>query len=75
MSDKVTETGEVIWFNAKTGYGFISRAGNPDIFVHFSDIVSEGFKTLKKGQRVSYEIGTNKRGQPKAVNVVVVNVN
>lgn len=67
------KNGVVVWFDPKKGYGFIGQENNePDLFVHFSDVNSEGFKTLYKDQKVSYEIGTNKRGQPKAVNVVLI---
>lgn len=65
--------GTVIFFNNKPGYGFISKdEGGTDIFCHFSDINCQGFKTLKKGQRVSYQIGKNHQGQPKAINVTLV---
>jgi CspA family cold shock protein len=64
--------GNVVWFDAKLGYGFISREEEKDLFVHWSDIQSEGFKTLKKGQEVAYSIGLNNRKQPKAVEVVVI---
>ena len=66
--------GVVSWFDPKKGYGFITPDDNSgvDVFVHFSDVNAEGFKTLYKDQKVSYEIGTNKRGQPKAVNVVLL---
>jgi CspA family cold shock protein len=50
MSERVT--GTVKWFNASKGYGFIERADGPDVFVHFSAIESEGFKTLNEGQKV-----------------------
>lgn len=69
---KEVKTGTVVWFDAKKGYGFISQDNEPDLFVHFSDINSEGFKTLQKDQKVSYEVGLNKRGQPKAVNVKLI---
>ena len=49
--------GKVVWFDAKLGYGFISRTNDSDLFVHWSDVESEGFKTLKKGQEVSFSIG------------------
>lgn len=65
-------TGTVIWFDAKAGYGFIARADEKDLFVHFSDIVCEGFKTLKKGQLVEFGLGTNNRGEPKATEVIVL---
>lgn len=69
--------GEVVWFDPKRGYGFISRtdvAGvkQQDLFVHFSDIAAEGFKTLFKGQKVSFGLGVNKNGVPKATNVAVL---
>lgn len=65
--------GVVCWFNSGLGYGFIKPDnGDSDIFVHWSDVVSEGFKTLQKDQKVSYEIGSNNAGRPKAVNVVIV---
>lgn len=64
--------GIVVWFDAKLGYGFISRPEEQDLFVHWSDITSEGFKTLKKGQEVAFSIGLNNRKQPKATEVVIV---
>ncbi|HLG26320.1 MAG TPA: cold shock domain-containing protein [Paenisporosarcina sp.] len=67
--------GEVIFFDSKAGYGFIdwSRDGvkQKDAFVHFSDINCEGFKTVKKGQKVTFSIGKNNRGKDKATNVTV----
>lgn len=64
--------GIVAWFNAKLGYGFISRTDEKDLFVYWSDIASEGFKTLKKGQEIAFSIGLNKKGQPKAMEVVII---
>jgi CspA family cold shock protein len=65
--------GVVLWFDVKKGYGFLAQENNEaDIFCHFSDVNSEGFKTLYKDQKVSYEVGLNKRGQPKAVSVNVL---
>lgn len=69
--------GEVVWFDSKKGYGFISWSNESgesqkDLFVHYSDIVSDGFKTLRKGQRVSFGLGLNKREQPKATEVNVL---
>ena len=61
--------GTVKWFNAEKGYGFIEREGGDDIFVHFSAIVDEGFKTLNEGQAVEFEIVEGARG-PQAANVV-----
>jgi cold shock protein len=67
--------GNVVWFDAKLGYGFLGREDEKDLFVHWSDIQSEGFKTLKKGQQVAYSIGLNNRKQPKAIEVVVIESN
>lgn len=66
--------GEVIWFNH--GYGFIAweKEGvkQKDLFVHFSDIIFEGYKTLHKEQKVSFSLGMNIRGIPKAIEVTVL---
>ncbi|GAF11969.1 cold shock protein CspD [Bacillus sp. JCM 19046] len=62
------ETGTVKWFNAEKGFGFIEREGNDDVFVHFSAIQGEGFKTLEEGQTVSFDIEDGARG-PQAANV------
>ena len=74
MSEKYF--GEVIWFDPKKGFGFISwekdGVKQKDLFVHFSDIDCEGFKTVYKQQKVSFSLGTNVRGEPKAVNVVIL---
>jgi len=62
--------GKVKWFNESKGYGFIEKEdGSGDVFVHFSAIKSEGFKTLHEGERVEFEIVDSDKG-PKAVNVV-----
>mgnify|MGYP000957234817 CR=1 FL=1 len=61
--------GKVKWFNAEKGFGFIERDGGSDVFVHFSAIQSEGFKTLDEGQSVEFEIVEGPRG-PQAANVV-----
>jgi CspA family cold shock protein len=61
--------GTVKWFNAEKGFGFIEVEGGNDVFVHFSAIQSEGFKTLEEGQRVEFEIVEGDRG-PQAANVV-----
>jgi CspA family cold shock protein len=64
--------GKVAWFDAHLGYGFISRPNEADLFVYWTDIVGEGFKTLKKGQEVVFSVGLNNRKQPKAVEVAIV---
>lgn len=61
--------GRVKWFNAEKGYGFIEREDGDDVFVHFSAIQEEGFKTLSEGQKVQFEIAEGARG-PQAVNVI-----
>lgn len=60
MAERVT--GTVKWFNASKGYGFLAREGGPDVFVHFSAIQSEGFKTLNEGQQVEFEIEQGPKG-------------
>lgn len=62
-------TGKVKWFNSEKGFGFIEREDGDDVFVHFSAIQSEGFKTLEEGQEVEFEIVDGDRG-PQAANVV-----
>ena len=61
-------TGTVKWFNADKGYGFISQDGGDDLFVHFSEIQTDGFKTLEENQPVEFEIGEGQKG-PQALNV------
>lgn len=63
------ETGTVKWFNASKGFGFIEREGGKDVFVHFSAIQSEGFKTLDEGQKVEFETVPGPKGD-QAANVV-----
>ena len=62
-------TGKVKWFNAEKGYGFIEREDGGDVFVHFSAIQSEGFKTLVEGQAVEFDVVQGNRGE-QAANVV-----
>ena len=61
-------TGKVKWFNAEKGYGFITTNEGKDVFVHYSAIQSEGFKTLDEGAAVSFDITESNRG-PQASNV------
>lgn len=56
------ETGTVKWFNDAKGYGFITRQGGEDVFVHFSAIQMDGFKTLKEGQMVKFSVITGPKG-------------
>ncbi|MDN4075337.1 cold-shock protein [Fictibacillus terranigra] len=62
------EQGTVKWFNAEKGFGFIEREGEEDVFVHFSAIQSEGFKSLDEGQKVTFDVQQGARG-PQAANV------
>ena len=64
-------TGTVKWFNAEKGYGFIEREDGGDVFVHFSAIQTDGFKTLEEGQEVEFEVVQGNRGE-QAANVVRV---
>jgi cold shock protein len=63
-------TGKVKWFSAQKGYGFIELDGSRDVFVHFSAIQSNGFRTLQEGQEVQFELLETDKG-PQAANVVV----
>jgi CspA family cold shock protein len=63
------ETGEVKWFSNEKGYGFIERGDGEDVFVHHSDILGDGFKTLEPGETVEYEVIDAEKG-PKALEVV-----
>ena len=63
--------GTVKWFNSEKGYGFITAEGGEDVFVHFSAIQGDGFKTLNEGQKVTFETETDpKNGKLRAANVV-----
>lgn len=62
------ETGKVKWFNAEKGFGFIERENGNDVFVHFSAIESDGFKTLEEGQTVEFNVVDGSKG-PQAANV------
>ncbi|TXK74809.1 cold-shock protein [Paenibacillus sp. N3.4] len=63
------ETGTVKWFNAEKGFGFIEIEGGKDVFVHFSAITGEGYKSLDEGERVQFEVVQGNRG-PQAEQVV-----
>ena len=69
-------TGTVVWFSSAKGFGFfqwdIDGVRQKDMFCHFSDIAIDGFKTLFKDQKVSFSIGTNHNGDPKAINVSIL---
>lgn len=63
--------GTVKWFNDAKGFGFISREGGPDVFVHYSAVNADGFKSLAEGDKVEFEIVEGQKG-PQAANVVKV---
>jgi cold shock protein len=69
MSDRII--GTVKWFNGSKGYGFITREGGPDVFVHFSAIQGEGFKNLEEGQKVEFAVEQGPKG-PQATNVTLI---
>ena len=64
-------TGTVKWFNSEKGYGFISREEGPDVFVHYSAIQADGYRSLDEGQRVEFEVAQGPKGpQADAVRIV-----
>ncbi len=67
-SSAASETGHVKWFNDAKGYGFIEREGGPDVFVHYSAVEGDGYKSLREGQAVSFSIVEGNRG-PQASHV------
>jgi CspA family cold shock protein len=69
MSERIN--GTVKWFNGSKGFGFISREGGADVFVHFSALQGDGFKNLEEGQKVEFSVTQGPKG-PQASNVVVV---
>jgi CspA family cold shock protein len=71
LGNEIHMQGTVKFFNAEKGFGFISRDGGEDIFVHFSSITGDGFKTLNEGDVVEFEIGQGRKGD-EAQNVRVV---
>jgi cold shock protein len=62
VSESVREQGTVKWFNASKGYGFIQRQSGEDVFVHFSAIQAEGYKSLNEGQAVEFEVTRGPKG-------------
>ena len=69
MSERIT--GTVKWFNGDKGFGFIEREGGADVFVHFSAIQADGYRSLQEGQRVEFTVEQGPKG-PQASNVTVV---
>jgi cold shock protein len=68
---QIMATGTVKFFNAQKGYGFISRDGGADVFVHFSNIDGAGYRSLEQGQQVEFEVGPGRKGD-EALKVRVV---
>ena len=62
-------SGTVKWFNNAKGYGFLGREGGNDVFVHFSAIQIEGYKSLREGERVEFDVIEGEKGRPQAENV------
>ncbi|BBF76987.1 cold-shock protein [Acinetobacter ursingii] len=71
MSNSAIVKGTVKWFNETKGFGFIQQESGPDVFAHFSEIASSGFKTLVEGQQVEFSIAQGQKG-PTAVNIVAI---
>ena len=71
MEEQKMKQGTVKWFNGKKGYGFISDEEGNDVFVHFSGIVMDGFKSLDEGQKVKFEVTDGEKG-PQATDVTVI---
>ena len=69
MSERIE--GTVKWFNESKGFGFIERAGGPDVFAHYSAISGGGFKTLTEGQKVEFDVTSGAKG-PQAENITVL---
>ena len=64
-------TGTVKWFNSEKGFGFITAEDGKDVFAHFSQIKSNGYKSLDEGQKVSFDVGQGQKG-PQAENITVI---
>ena len=71
MSNSNIVKGTVKWFNETKGFGFIQQESGPDVFAHFSEIASSGFKTLMEGQQVEFSVVQGQKG-PNAVNIVAI---
>ena len=71
MSNSNIVKGSVKWFNETKGFGFIQQESGPDVFAHFSEIASSGFKTLLEGQQVEFTVTQGQKG-PNAVNIVAI---
>ncbi len=71
MSNSNVVKGTVKWFNETKGFGFIQQESGPDVFAHFSEIASSGFKTLAEGQLVEFSVAQGQKG-PNAVNIVAI---
>ena len=71
MSNSPVVKGTVKWFNETKGFGFIQQESGPDVFAHFSEIASSGFKTLAEGQQVQFSITQRQKG-PNAVNIIAL---
>lgn len=76
MEDKKVFNGEICWFNSRKGFGFISweidGIKQTDMFLHFSDLQMNGYKTVQANQKVSFEVGENKHGKAKAICVLIL---
>ena len=72
MADNNTKKGTVKWFSARRGYGFITDEDGIDYFVHFSEIQSQGFKTLRGGHAVTFSVAEDEKGRSLAKQVVPV---
>jgi len=71
MSNSNVVKGTVKWFNETKGFGFIQQESGPDVFAHFSEISSSGFKTLLEGQMVEFSVAQGQKG-PNAINIVAL---
>ena len=71
MSNSNVVKGTVKWFNETKGFGFIQQESGPDVFAHFSESASSGFKTLMEGQQVEFSVAQGQKG-PNAVNIVAI---